>query len=157
MPNEQMKFTVEKAQIIFPNFSGREDQYNREGNRNFSILLDPDIADQLAADGWNVKTLKVREEGDEPQPYITIAVSYKIRPPQITLITSTGRKMITEDMVEALDGMEFSNVDLICIASHWSRPNGDSGIKAYLKTMFLTLEEDELQRKYAKMEVEGRG
>lgn len=147
------EFTVEDARIIFRNFSGKEGQYNREGDRNFAVILDPVIADQMLEDGWNVKTLKPREEGDEPTPYVQVAVNFNNRPPKIMQITSSGRTLINEDLVDTLDWAEIKTVDLIARGYEWS-VNGKSGVKAYLKTMFVTIEEDALERKYADMSVE---
>ncbi len=53
---------MEGVKIIFRNFEGKEGQYNRAGERNFAVLLDPQTAEMLAADGWNVKWLKPRED-----------------------------------------------------------------------------------------------
>ena len=53
---------IDDARIIFRNFAGKEGMYNREGDRNFSVILPPDLADQLAKDGWNVKWLKARDD-----------------------------------------------------------------------------------------------
>lgn len=151
---EGKEFTVEGARIIFRNFSGEEGQYNRAGDRNFAVILDPEIAEQMAADGWNVKFLKPRDEEEEetPTPYIQVAVSYKNRPPKIVQITSSGRTHINEDLVDTLDWAEIQNVDLIARGYEWN-VNGMTGVKAYLKTMFVTIEEDALERKYAEMDV----
>lgn len=140
--------TIEDARIAFRNFAGKEGQYNREGDRNFAVLLDKDIAELMLKDGWNVKYLRAREEGDEQQPYISVSVSYKGRPPRIVLITSRGRTPIGEDMVEVLDWVDIETVDLILNPYEWN-VGGRGGIKAYLKTMYLTVAEDELDRKYA--------
>ena len=147
------EFTVEDARIIFRNFSGKEGQYNREGDRNFAVILDPAIADQMLADGWNVKTLQPREEGDEPTPYVQVSVNFNNRPPKIVQITSSGRTHINEELVDTLDWAEIKTVDLIARGYEWS-VNGKSGVKAYLKTMFVTIEEDALERKYADMSVD---
>lgn len=147
MPDNAPTFTVEEAQIIFRNFSGKEGQYNREGNREFSIILDEANAEKLLLDNWNVKYLNPREEGDAPVPYITVAVNFKQRPPRITMITSTGRVMVSEDMVGSLDWADIRQADLVCRGYQWEV--GDKkGVKAYLKTLFVTIEEDELERKY---------
>ena len=145
-------FMVEGAQIIFRNFAGKEGMYNKEGDRNFCVVLDMETAEQMAADGWNVKFPKDRpdaEEGEETRdPYINVTVGYKGRPPQIVMITSKARTNIGEDMIETLDWVDIANVDLICNAYHWN-VNGASGIKAYLKSMYVTIEEDALALKYA--------
>ena len=139
---------MEDARIIFRNFAGKEGQYNREGDRNFCLLLDTGTADQMAQDGWNVKTLRAREEGDEPQPYIQVSVSYRNQPPTVVMVTSRGRTIVPEDMIEVLDWVDIANVDLIINPYQWA-VNGKTGIKAYLKSIYITIEEDALERKYA--------
>lgn len=145
---------VEDAQIIFRNFAGKEGMYNAEGDRNFCLLLDDDIADQLIRDGWNVKTLKAREEGDTPQPYLQISVKYRgkngntVRPPAIVMITSKGRTALSESECEILDWVDIAKVDVIVRPFEWA-VNGKSGIKAYLKSIYITIQEDELALKYA--------
>lgn len=137
---------IENARIAFRNFAGKEDQYNREGNRNFAVLLDREVAENLAADGWNVKLLKPRED-EEAQPYIQIAVSYKVRPPRVCMITTRGKTELSEDVVELLDYADIINADLIFQPYSWEV--GDkSGVKAYLKSLFVTVREDELEKKY---------
>lgn len=140
--------TVENARIMFRNFSGKEGQYNREGDRNFSVVLPQDVADQMANDGWNIRVLPIKEEGDEAVFYLPVSVSYKNRPPRVVMITSSGRTPLDEDTIEALDYADIENVDIVVNPYFWTvREN--SGIKAYLKTMFITIQEDELERKYA--------
>lgn len=151
MTDELGTVTIEGAQIIFRNFTGKEGQYNAEGDRNFAVILEPETAERMLKDGWNVKTLEPRDEADDPTPYLPVRVSYKYRPPKIIMITSTSRTPLDEDAVGTLDWAQFKNVDLIVNPSEW-HVNGKSGIKAYLKTMFVTIEEDELERKYAVQE-----
>lgn len=150
---EAKTFMVEDAQIIFRNFSGREGQYNTEGSRNFSVILDPKSAKEMLKDGWNVRYLEAREEGEEETPYITVAVNFKNWPPRVVMMTSRVRTHLVEETVEVLDWANIEKVDLICRAYEWTV--GDkSGVKAYLKSMFVTIEEDFLERKYAVNEVE---
>ncbi len=140
-------FMVEDARIIFRNFEGKEGQYNRAGDRNFAVILDDETAVQMLEDGWNVKYLNAQDEGDEDTPYISVSVSFKNRPPRVVLVTSSSRTNLTEDNIEILDWADIKLVDLVCRGYEWVV--GDkSGTKAYLKTMFVTIEEDELEKKY---------
>ena len=141
---------MEGVTLAFRNFAGKEGKYNREGDRNFAVFLDDAAGQALLEDGWNVKTLNLRddaEEGETPQMYLPVAVGYKGKPPKITMITSGGRTMLGEDEVEILDWADIQNVDLI-VRPYAYDVNGRTGIKAYLKTMFITIEEDDLELKY---------
>jgi hypothetical protein len=138
----------EDCRIIFRNFSGAEGRYNVKGNRNFNLLLDKEIAEQMLAEGWNVKYLRPREEGDEPQPRLEVSVSYKGRPPRVVMITSRGRTSLGEDMIGILDWADFEKVDLMIHPYQWE-VNGKSGIKAYLASIYVTIHEDELELKYS--------
>lgn len=153
MADQAKTFMVEDAQLIFRNFAGKEGQFNREGDRNFSVILTPEAAEEMIKDGWNVRYLQAREEGDEETPYIMIAVSFKIRPPRVVMLTSRARTNLDEFTVEVLDWANIEKADLICRAYNWVV--GDKhGVKAYLQSLFVTIEEDYLERKYAVNEVE---
>lgn len=149
MPEQEITFMVEDAQLLFRNFSGRESQYNREGDRNFCVVLDPQTAERMEADGWNIKQTKGDEEEGEPGTfYIQIGVGFKFKAPTIWVITESSRTRYNEDLVGTLDWAEIKTCDLIARAYHWD-VGGKSGIKAYLKSMYITIEEDALERKYA--------
>lgn len=147
MAAEAKSFLVEDARIIFRNFEGKEGQYNRKGERSFAVILEPDDADALLADGWNVKYLRAQDEGESETPYIQISVNFNNRPPRVVMITSTARTNLTEESIEVLDWAEIQYVDLIARGYDWE-VNGKTGTKAYLKSLFVTIEEDELERKY---------
>lgn len=144
---------MEGVRIIFRNFAGKEGQYNREGDRNFAVLLDDEVANAMAEDNWNVKWLKPRGEDEEetPQAYLPVTLSYKGRPPRVVMITSRGRTNLDDTQVEILDWATIINVDLIVRPYEWL-VNGKSGIKAYCQSIYVTIEEDELERKYGELD-----
>ena len=145
--------TLENVRIGFRNFSGKEGKYNAKGDRNFTIFLNDDDARSMEADGWNIKWLPAREEGDEPRPIVKVKVSYnpKARPPRVVIITSRGRNNIGEDEINILDWADIRNVDLILNPYVWD-VSGRQGITAYLQAIYVSIEEDALERKYADLE-----
>lgn len=150
---------MEDVQIIYRNFSGKESQFNREGDRNFAVLLDEKTANDMLADGWNVKYTKPRDDDEEdtpPQAFLPVAVGFKGRPPRIVQITSRGRTNLDEQSVEMLDWVDIITVDLIVRPYEWS-VNGKSGVKAYLQSIYVTIDEDPLERKYAELEAQKMG
>lgn len=140
--------TIEGARIGFRNFSGKEGRFNAPGKRNFCVFLDDGLAEDLERDGWNIKYLQPREEGDDPQPYLQVSVMFGAIPPKIVLVTSRGKTPLGEDEINILDWAEISNVDLIIRPYNWEM-GGKSGVKAYVKSMYVTVEEDRLEEKYA--------
>lgn len=138
---------MEDARIIFKNFAGLQTQFNREGDRNFCVIIETDLANKLIEDGWNVKWLEPRDEEEEPQAYLKVAISFGILPPVIMQVTNRGQVRLNEQTIENLDWAEITHIDLSIRPYHWE-VNGSTGIKAYLKTMYVTIEEDEFAHKY---------
>jgi len=148
MSDQPKTFMVEDARIIFRNFTGREGQFNQKGVRSFAVVLPEDVAEQMLADGWNVKYLEAREEGDSETPFVRVEARYDRYPPRVVLLTSSTRTQLDENSVEILDWANIKTADLIARGSFWTAAGGKSGIKAYLQSLFVTIEEDALERKY---------
>lgn len=152
--NQPGTVTIRDARILFRNFAGKEGQYNAEGERGFAVVLPDDIAQQMVEDGWNVKYLKPREEDESPTPYVQVAVSFKRRPPKVVMISWRGnpperaRVTLPEELVELLDFADLSKVDLILNPYVWGPIRGESGVKAYLKSIFAEIQRDELEFEY---------
>lgn len=138
---------VENARLIFKNFAGEESKFNRAGNRNFCVILDGDSADDLRQMGWNVKALRPREDEDEPTYYLQVTVAFGNFPPKVIMISGKTKTVLDEESIDTLDYAEIANVDLIIRPYHWE-VNGKEGIKAYLKTMYVTIEQDVFAGKY---------
>lgn len=156
--------TLQGKRLVFKNFAGKEGQYNREGDRNFSVVLTDAEADEMLADNWNVKRKPPREEGDENFNHLPVAVSFKGRPPRLVLIVyvpdgeggmERRRTSLDEETCEMLDYVDAETIDLIIRPYDWA-VSGKTGRKAYLHAIYVTLNQDELERKYAEVrELEG--
>lgn len=145
--NNVPNVNIENAQIRFRNFTGEPTKYNKAGGkRTFSVVLDVDLAQKLTEDGWNVKTWEP-EGSEEPLYHLPVEASYGLYPPKIYMISGKKKTLLTEDTVAALQYAEFENVDLIIRPYCWE-VNEKHGVKAYVKSMYVTIVEDEFEKKY---------
>lgn len=151
---EPMRITVRDALLINRNFEGRKTDYNDEGSQNFCVVLDFETAAKLKADGWNVKydprieRGEPIEEGDERHPFLPVQLGYKIRPPRVVMITPKGNKIsLGQHDVSVLDWADIMKADIVINSSYWERV-GKSGIKAYVKTLVVWIDEDELESEH---------
>lgn len=150
---------IDGARIIFRNFSGRGTQYNREGDRNFCVVIDDeDIANRLIEEGFNVKIRQPREEGEEPFMYMKVNVKYHPKGseferlnPVACLISGRNRNMLDEESICCLDSIDIENVDLDLSGSNWN-VQGRSGRSAYLSKIYVTQELDRFATRYAEDE-----
>lgn len=156
--------SIANAQLGFRNFSGLEGAYNREGDRNFVIFLDPEYATQLADEGWNVKFPKVDDEPQDPedtfekQPYLQVTVAFNKFPARVFTVVYDPQNpnanpegyttvQLNEDTVSILDTALIKNADLVINPYNWT-VNGRSGIKAYLKNLYVELDDSGFVNKY---------
>lgn len=141
---------IENARIVFRNLSGKPDKFNPQGGkRSFSVVIeDPEFANELKREGWNIKQFNPSPDSDEePAHFISVKISYNNIPPHIYLCTSKNKTLLNEDTVGQLDYAEISNVDIV-ITPYQYEMSGRSGISAYVKTMYVTVVEDEFASKY---------
>lgn len=147
-------FDVDGRNMRFRNFAGKAGKYNAEGDRNFCLLLNPEVAAEMAADGFNIKYLKPRDEEEDPVPYIQIKLKYysrsgeRLRPPKIVLLTKKGKTQLDEDSVNTLDWAEIEKFDIAINPREYNNIQGRSGVSAYLKTLYVTIVEDEFEDRY---------
>lgn len=141
-------YDVPGTAIRWRNFEGKAGKFNAEGDRNFCLVIDPDSADALQAEGFNIRYLKPRDESDDPVPYLPVKVAYgKGRPPKIVMMTKRGKTELDETSVNNLDWADIEKADIAINPYHYN-VSGREGVKAYLKTMYVTIVEDEFEDRY---------
>lgn len=138
---------IEGARIIFRNLSGNPDRFNPQGGkRQFSVVIDdPEFAEVLMRDGWNVKQFSQREEDEEPSFYLPVKANYGGNfPPHIYMITGRKKTLLNEDTVGSLDIAEIDTVDIEIRPYEWE----PGRISAYVKTMYVNVIQDDFASKY---------
>lgn len=139
---------IDDARIVYRNFSGTGSKFNREGDRNFAVIIDDqDICDALINEGWNVKIKPPREEGDEPFMYLPVKVKFTDRGPNVYLSTGNNLNKLDEDSVSCLDDIDIVSVDLDIRPYDWE-VNGKSGRTAYLQSAKITQQIDRFAMNY---------
>lgn len=135
------------VQIINRNFRGEQTDYNRSGARKFSIILLPEEAEELLMLGYNAKIRPSRNNPDEKYAFIDVSVNFQNIPPKIYRVVGDRMTLLTESTVGILDSSDITNVDLVVNCRSWSI-NGANGIKLYVSSMYVTVEEDVFAQKY---------
>ena len=129
---------IDNARIIFRNLEGRVGLYNREGDRNFALVVpDEEARDALIEQGYNVKTKAPRDEDEEPLMYLTIKVKPNGRGPRIYLVSGRSKRELPEESWGLIDQISIANVSLDIHAYDWT-VNGKVGRSAYLAAMEVT-------------------
>lgn len=157
-PVQRETITFRNTQLIYRNFAGKKGEYNEEGVRGFSILLDEELANHLMERGLNIKPRKNYDDDGAGQMYhLPVAVSYKIRPPRVYMVTGDGatipfrKSLLPEDSLGMMDNLELAEAHLTVAISNYD-VRGTKGKKAYLQSLFGHILLDELEQEYAHVE-----
>lgn len=157
---------IDDARIIYRNFAGRGDKYNREGDRNFSVIInDENIKDKLLDDvneygaSWNVKIKPPREEGDAPFMYLPVKI--KIREfdkngrklpkpigPDLYLRTGNNLNKIDLEDIAMFDDIDIEKVDMD-IRPYDDVISGKAFRAAYLQSICITQKLDRFLARYS--------
>ena len=139
---------IDDARIIYRNFAGEASQFNRAGDRNFSVLIeDEQIANELRDHGWNVKIKQAREEGDTPFMHLPVKVKFNDRGPSVYLISGNNRVRLDEETISMLDNIDILGVDLDVRPFDWE-VNGKAGRAAYLQSICVTQDIDRFAQRF---------
>ena len=135
---------INDARIIWKNFSGRGDRFNREGDRNFHLVIpDQENCDILQndrnefGDSWNVKIKPPREDDDAPFMHMLVKVKFTGRGPNVYLDRGPNREplVLNEDTIACLDDMDIMSCDMDVRPYDDKLPNGNTFRTAYLSAM----------------------
>ena len=133
---------IDDARIVYRNFSGTGSKFNREGDRNFAVVIpDQDVVDELVNRGLNVKIKPPRDEDDTPFMFLPVKIKFNERGPKVYL--QSGDKMVEldEESIDCLDDVDILSVDLDIRPYDWE-VNGKQGRTAYLQSIHVVQEVD---------------
>lgn len=143
---------IDDARIIYRNFRGEGGKFNREGDRNFAVVIPKqELADELLNRGWNVKIKPPKDEEDSPFMYLPVKVKFNDRGPQVYLRTGDRVNRLDEETISVLDDVDIRSVDLDIRPYDWD-VNGKSGRTAYLQSIEIIQEIDRFAARYAEEE-----
>lgn len=143
---------IDDARIIYRNFRGEGGKFNREGDRNFAVVIPKqELADELRNRGWNVKIKPPKDEEDSPFMYLPVKVKFNDRGPQVYLRTGDRVNRLDEETISILDDINIRSVDLDIHPYDWD-VNGKSGRTAYLQSIEVIQEIDRFAARYAEEE-----
>lgn len=140
---------IDDARIIHRNFSGVGSKYNREGDRNFSVVIeDEEVKDALVQEGWNVKIKAPQEAGDAPFMFLPVKIKFNDRGPKVYLKSGGSMTELDEDTIDCLDNIDILGVDLDIRPYDWE-VSGKTGRTAYLQSIHVTQEVDRFAERYS--------
>ena len=142
---------IDDARIVYRNFSGAPSKFNREGDRNFAVVIETqEQADALIAECWNVKIKAPRDEGEDPFIYLPVKIKFNDRGPSVYLRSGKAMRKLSEDTVDVLDNVDILSVSMDLRPYDWE-VNGKTGRTAYLQSINVTQEVDRFADIYAEV------
>lgn len=146
-----------------PNFAGEMDQF-KDKRRRFTVLIPNDVADQLRALGWNVKTsIPTPEEesaGREMVSHLKVAVDdgsdIFLKQGEETEKLSPGGPDGVGNTFGVMDKVRIENMDMEIRAWNYNQEEVKAGIEepkysARLVTLVATLRPNMLSEKYGRL------
>ena len=144
---------IDNAEFMFrPNFEGRQEKFNALGNKNFTIKLhNEDLIARMQEEGWTVKFTKPTEDFPNPEPYIKINVSYKMKAPKIHLVRGTQIICdLDEEMIRDIDYAKVTHMDMVITPSSYTQDDGETWqVSAYLDELWIEFEQSRFSGKYS--------
>lgn len=140
---------ISDARIVYRNFAGAGSKFNREGDRNFAVIIpNEDIKDILVQEGWNVKIKEARDIDEEPFMYLPVKIKFNNRGPAAYVVSGDSVSRLNEESIDILDEIDIASVDMDIRPYDWE-VNGKTGRSAYLQAINVTQNIDRFGARYA--------
>lgn len=138
MSRKNHMLDIKDARIVNKNFAGIEKQYNPAGTRTFCVILDnPEEAQKLSDQGWNIRILKPTDEFPDGGYMLPVEARFGDYPPVIWVRKGDGVPVqLEEAAVGELDRMWITKASMRVSGSEWT----PGKIKAYLRELYADLE-----------------
>nr|DAT16912.1 MAG TPA: hypothetical protein [Caudoviricetes sp.] len=164
---------LEEVEFLFArNFTGRQEKFNRAGDRYFNVKVEPEDVELLQQYGVNVKLYEPKNITDEmaekmaenpdmfaPSYFFKVRVYTQFGLPSIAIIYDNGDTPIDEEILPTdrmylndesqlamLDDMEIALCDMT-IARRDPSPDGQYA-RLNLKNAYIRVVDNPLRRKY---------
>lgn len=162
MPRVNEPLNIKGAKIIFRNFGGDKDQYDRDGKRTFALkFVDHEEAQAIMDLGWNLRIRQPKNEEQDPYYYLKVGIRFDFFPPNVYIVTKNNKTRLTEDTIGLLDEAEIVKADVVIRPYNWVMNEGTKnekrGCKAYLKAAYITIEQDAFADDYDDIPLTGDG
>lgn len=143
---------IDDAKIVYRNFAGVGSKFNRDGDKNFAVVIEDEaVANELVERGWNIKIKPARDENDTPFMILPVKVKFTERGPSAYLKSGSATRRLDEDSIACLDDVDILSVDLDIRPFDWE-VNGKQGRTAYLQSIYVTQEVDRFAARYEDQE-----
>lgn len=143
---------IDDARIVYRNFRGEASKYNREGDRNFALVIpNEEIADALTKEGWNVKVKPPRDEDDQPFMFLPVKIKFNDRGPSVYLVTGDRHNKLDEESISLLDDIDIASASMDVRPYDWE-VNGKTGRAAYLQSLEVIQEIDRFAARFVENE-----
>ena len=139
---------IEDARIIYRNFAGIGSKFNREGDRNFAVIIpDEDAANILRENGYVVKIKPPRDEDESPFMYLPVKIKFNNRGPSAYVVSGNSVTRLNEDTIGMIDEIDISSVNMDLRPYDWE-VNGQTGRTAYLQAIEVVQNIDRFGARY---------
>ena len=143
---------IDDCRIIYRNFRGEASKFNREGDRNFAVVVpDDEIKDALIGEGYNVKIKPPRDEDEAPFMYLPVKIKFNDRGPSAYLQSGRAMRRLDEESIAMLDDIDILSVSMDIRPYDWE-VQGKTGRTAYLQSIKVIQEIDRFAAEFAEEE-----